>query len=73
MGTTRFLLLVASRFGEINGRFDLLLAVGWRIAVVGALLGAMIGIFGRKQWGRWLACQQYQSYSLECSAPDTTV
>jgi len=74
VGTTRFLLFIASRFSEIRINGYLLLAVGWRIAVVAALLATIAGIIGRKQWGRWLGLLGLTALVLYCVlAPDNTV
>src|SRR5262249_6014553 len=73
-GMTRFLLFIASRFSEVAIGIGLLVAIGWRIAVIAALLVLIAGIMARRQWGRWLGLLAISGLVVYCVlAPDTTV
>ncbi|MEJ8847962.1 hypothetical protein [Variovorax rhizosphaerae] len=54
VGSARFIWFVTSRWADIRDFYALAMGVAWRAALVAGLLAATLGIFRRRQWGRWL-------------------
>jgi len=63
-GTAEFLFLIASRLDQISNPWGVLLAVGWRLFIVGVFLASFVGIFKRKQWGRWLGLLMLAGFAV---------
>lgn len=54
IGVARFLGLAVFRFTELTDRGALAAAIAWRLALGVAFVAALIGIFRRRSWGRWV-------------------
>ncbi|MGJ7501580.1 hypothetical protein ACSFBF_14575 [Variovorax sp. ZT5P49] len=53
-GIVREVFLLAPYFRQIPNQWSILLGLGFRLAIAGVILVVLVGIFKRKQWGRWL-------------------
>ena len=74
--TARTLILVVSRFGQLSDQWGALMTVGWCLFIIGVLLAGFVGIFKRKQWGRWLGLLMlagFAAHSIFVSMQDTTI
>jgi hypothetical protein len=72
IATARFVWFFTHLANEPKFQF---LAIGilWRLTIEAALLAVMIGIFHRRQWGRWSGALAIVALAVLCFlAPDTT-
>jgi hypothetical protein len=53
-GTARFFWLVTLHRNELNNLLALTVAVVWRLALTAVVLLAILNIYRRGRWGRWL-------------------
>jgi len=73
LASSQFFLLVAHRWADIRDYTALAVGVTWRIALVAAFVAAVIGIYSRRQWGRWLGLLAIAAFATSSVlGPDTT-
>ncbi|MEJ8853419.1 hypothetical protein WKW79_02495 [Variovorax robiniae] len=72
-GSAKFIWFIASRWADLRDFQALAVGVALRISVAAALLATMLGIFRRRQWGRWLGLLAIASLAaFFMLRPDTT-